>query len=116
MRRPDRRINYDEYEIYLRQSLPQRFMAQLSLEFQGLDEGHRQRMAEIVQEQSSEILAAFLRDQGAAHHTEELPTIGSAEEALVQDGFFLDFLNTTDAVHTDPLGEWISQVNNWSIP
>lgn len=81
-------------------------MAQLSVEFQDLEEGHRQRMADIVQEQIDEILTVSPKDQGVAHYNEQLPKLGSAEEALVQDGFFWEILGTTDAVHTDPPGEW----------
>ncbi|RYP75641.1 hypothetical protein DL770_007374 [Monosporascus sp. CRB-9-2] len=59
-----RMINCDELEAYMRGDLPRRVLAQLNREFQIMAEHARQRVAEIVQEQSVATLAAFLQERG----------------------------------------------------
>lgn len=106
-RQLNRLIDCDEYEMYLRQNLPRRIATMLNREFQIMAEQARQRLVEIVQEQSLETLANFLREKGLIQQggdKQDPETVG--EPYIQDDGSFLALLNDTDLFPADNFQEW----------
>lgn len=53
-----------EYEAYLKRHLPKRILLKLNKEFQIIAEQAKQRLVQIIQEESLETLKGFLREKG----------------------------------------------------
>ncbi|KAI4596632.1 hypothetical protein KJ359_005388 [Pestalotiopsis sp. 9143b] len=103
-----RLIDCDEYEAYLRQNLPQRIMTQLNRKFQVMAEQARQRLVEIVQEQSAETLGAFLREKGLVQQVEDKPNDILLEGPLIQeDGSLWEMINDPALFQSEALAEWM---------
>lgn len=84
-------------------------MTQLNKEFHIMAGQARQRLVEIVQEQSAETLAAFLREKGLVQPVDDKPGGNLPAEPIIQDdGSLQEFLNDFDIFQTDALPDWVA--------
>lgn len=72
----------------------------------------RQRLVEIVQEQSAETLGAFLREKGLVQQVEDKPNDILLEGPLIQeDGSLWGMINDPALFQSEALTEWMSSIS-----
>ncbi|KAI1114786.1 hypothetical protein F5Y14DRAFT_153054 [Nemania sp. NC0429] len=76
-----RHIDPNEYDIYLKQNLPGRIIVRLNEEFHFMAERAKQRMLEIIQQESSEVLKSYLLAKGIETHHPQSETQSRIEVA-----------------------------------
>lgn len=97
-------INCDEYESYLKEQLPRKVLIQLNKEFQIMAEHAKQRLVEIVREESVATLAGFLREKGFSSENPSLEPELRALDDMVP--FSFEVLNHSSIFDVDVDAAW----------
>lgn len=72
----------------------------------------RQRLVEIVQEQSAETLGAFLREKGLVQQVEDKPNDILLEGPLIQeDGSLWEMINDPALFESEALAQWMTSMS-----
>ncbi|KAI1318472.1 hypothetical protein F5Y16DRAFT_406307 [Xylariaceae sp. FL0255] len=85
-------IDPNEYNRYLKQNLPGRIIVRLNEEFHFMAERAKQRLLEIIQQESSEILKNYLLSKGIeTHHPQSQPASPNVDTSTFADNSFHHF-------------------------